>query len=183
MSSNVKAILDSLEKIRSQSRKARTFFTVLFVIICVGGSLLLSLVAVNIANPGLLPFDTTLNLSSFILLLVSLIVWAIFFLVVRSIFNEIGAGRSPFTFKLAKQIKLLGFLFIADFLLSLLIPPAFSAMGQIGALNVGYMASQVASYSVLSIDIKGLIGAVVCLALSTAWRYGALLQAEADETF
>lgn len=94
-----------------------------------------------------------------------------------------GAGRTPFTFVHAKRLKRLGWLFIADFTLSLLIPAAFSIIGQTGPMDIGYIAFQITSSSIASFDLTGLIGAVVCFTLSTIWRYGALLQAESDETF
>lgn len=183
MPGNMQEIVDSLKRIRSLSLKAQLLFTILFILFCVGGFIMLCLAAFNLANPGLLPFETTLELDSFALLFVSLAVWSVFFLTARSIFKEMGAGRTPFTFVHAKRLKRLGWLFVADFILSLLIPAAYSIIGQPGSLDAGYIVFQITSSSIASFDLTGLIGAVVCFTLSTIWRYGALLQAESDETF
>ena len=183
MSETMGRIADSLEKVRSQCGKARLLFTILFVVFCIGGAFAMVLGTINLASPGLLPFDTRINGATYVLLLVDLVSNGALFLIARSIFGTIAAGRTPFTFQHAQRLKLLGCLFVAVFVLNLLVPPAFSMMSEVEGLTLGIMSSQAASYSVISIDIKGLIGAVACFALSTVWRYGALLQAEEDGTF
>ena len=183
MPESMERIAASLEKVRSQCSKARLLFSILFVALCIGGAFVMVLATVNLACPGMLPFETRINGATYVLLMASLVSNGAFFLIARSIFGTVAAGRTPFTLQHAKRIKLLGCLFVADFLLNLLVPLAFSMMSEVGSLTLGIMSSQAASYSVISIDIKGLIGAVVCFALSTVWRYGALLQAEEDGTF
>ena len=183
MSDTMERIAVALEKVRGQCRRARLLFTILFVAFCVGGAFAVLLATINLAFPGLLPFETHVNGATYVLLLASLVSSGAFFLIARGIFGAVAAGRTPFTFQHAKRIRLLGWLFVADFILNLAVPPAFSMMAEAGGLSFGIMASQAASYSVISIDIKGLIGAVVCFALSAVWRYGALLQAEEDGTF
>lgn len=183
MSGSVRKTTTSLKKVMARSTIAYFVFEELFVLFCIGGTLLLAFVAFAVANPELSPFDTNLNIVSFVLLLVSLTIWGTIFYIAKSIFKGIEKGQSPFNYKHAKQMRFLGCLFVGEFVLSFSIPCAFYAISHIGLFNIGYAASQITSYSVIPIDVNGLIGAVICFVLSTIWHYGTLLQIESDGTF
>lgn len=157
-------------------------FLVLFVLFCVVCVCFIGLLIFNQINSDLSKesFPRALTMS---LLVIDLIILGGTLFIIRSIFNNISKGNSPFTVKHSQQLMMLGFFFLIDIVLNLLLSPAFSSITNIGPVEFGYIAPQTTPYPVLSIDIKSIVGTVVCFALSVVWRYGALLQSETDDLF
>lgn len=103
--------------------------------------------------------------------------------ILRSVFRDMANGRSPFTIEHSRSIRMLGVLFLAGVALNFIIPPLMMS-SFIGEVEISYgVTHPISSYPTFAVDLKGIIGAVVCFALSVIWRYGALLQEESDESF
>lgn len=105
---------------------------------------------------------------------------AIFILWIIS--RRIGKGSSPFTFRIATLLTVLAFVLLASFLSILLINPGT----QIGAVNDADSTAMAFEYygeydSDSRIDVKMLITCIACFAMSAVFRYGAILQIEADD--
>ena len=77
----------------------------------------------------------------------------------RSIAKDVACGCSPFT--------------IAS--------PGFVSVVDAGGVHVGLASDQLTDYPIVPIDVKSVVGAVVCFSLSSVWKYGALLQADSDD--
>ena len=71
--------------------------------------------------------------------------------------------------------------FLTGFVLGILISSGFVSVANAGGFHIGLASDESANYSVISIDVKSVVGAVVCFSLSSVWKYGALLQADSDD--
>lgn len=96
--------------------------------------------------------------------------------------RRIGKGSSPFTFSIATLLAVLAFVLFISFLSTLLIHPGT----QIGAVNNANSTAVAFEYdgkpdSDFRIDVKMLIACIACFAMSAVFRYGAILQIEADD--
>ena len=72
-------------------------------------------------------------------------------------------------------------MFVVSFALNLFISPDFIEMIHVGNADIGLVSDQVRRYPTLPLDVKSVVGAVVCFSLSSVWKYGALLQADSDD--
>lgn len=99
----------------------------------------------------------------------------------RSIAKDVACGCSPFTIAHASQIRVVAWLFVAGFVLGILASPGFVSVVDAGGVHVGLASDQLTDYPIVPIDVKSVVGAVVCFSLSSVWKYGALLQADSDD--
>lgn len=183
MSKELEHIQESLGKASAACRVLQAAFSIMIICTGIGGAVLLALVIAAIAGLPFPHFTQQLNLQSALLLAISLALWLALFSVARIIVKDVAQHKNPFTLDHARKIRTLGGFLIAEVCLSFIIPPAFAAIGNVGMVNIGYVSSATASYPVVPIDLGGLLAAFICFALAQVWRYGALLQSEADETF
>lgn len=72
-------------------------------------------------------------------------------------------------------------MFVAGFALNAFVSPGFVEMMSIGELELGLSSDQAGRYPTIPIDVKSVVGAIVCFSLSSVWKYGALLQADSDD--
>lgn len=72
-------------------------------------------------------------------------------------------------------------MFVLGFVLGILVSPDFAEIVQVGALDFGLTSGQIGRYPTIPIDVKSVVGAIVCFSLSSVWKYGALLQADSDD--
>jgi len=108
-------------------------------------------------------------------------VYAVMLLVMRSVAKDVALGRSPFTFSHARQIKIIAWMFVVGFVLNIFISPDFVELMRVGEFNFGVASDQLGRYPTIHLDVKSVVGAVVCFSLSSVWKYGALLQADSDD--
>ena len=80
-----------------------------------------------------------------------------------------GQG-SPFTIAHANQIRIIAWLFLTGFVLGILISSGFVSVANAGGFHIGLASDESANYSVISIDVKSVVGAVVCFSLSSVWK-------------
>lgn len=96
--------------------------------------------------------------------------------------REIGKGSSPFSSQIATLLNVLGFLLLVSFISTLFIQPGI----EIGAVNDVTATGMSVEYSghqdsVFNLDLKTLLSSIACFAMSAVFRYGAILQIEADD--
>lgn len=99
-------------------------------------------------------------------------------LLIGLMFRSGGKGNSPFSRYFIRHLKVLGILFLACVVAGLFITPGmqFGAVNETSEMIVDYGTAK----EDLSIDTASLFASVVCFALSTIFRYGALLQDEVE---
>lgn len=99
-------------------------------------------------------------------------------LLIGLMFRSCGKGNSPFSRYFVRHLKILGVLFLACVVAGLFITPGtqFGAVTDTSEMIVDYGTER----EDLSIDVTILFVAIACFALSTIFRYGALLQDEVE---
>lgn len=153
------------------------FFTLSFVVYC----LAIILVAIVIVLPPI-GFDYVgpKNALSFIPIICNLTAGGIALFVVARMLRVVGRGQSPFSMSCARQIKFLAIVLIIGVVAGALITPG-TQIGSMGSSNfVVFDFAESEKYDA-HIDIKSLFISIICFALSPIFRYGALLQSEADD--
>lgn len=126
--------------------------------------------ATDAALSMLLVFPSVLN--SGILLLVLCII--------RKIFSSISKGISPFTTAQAKRIKWVGWLFIAGFILDLIVSAVAFPGVQYGQFTASLSTD--ASPVSIKINVSMLVAAFCAFCLARVFQYGELLQRLSDDT-
>lgn len=101
------------------------------------------------------------------------------FLIMRML-KAIGEGLSPFTPLLARYIKVLAIVLLVGVVVRAFIDPGIQVGSVNGSSSIAYESAGNENHSVY-IDSKGLFISIICFALSPIFRYGALLQSEADD--
>ena len=179
MTKSIRKIEKALAKLEVLGSRLSCLFLVAFVFVCVFVALFLVAKVSDFAGSG-----EALDVSYLIQLTLSLLDFAIYgviLLVMRSIAKDVAQGRSPFTIAHANQIRIIAWLFLTGFVLGILISSGFVSVANAGGFHIGLASDESANYSVISIDVKSVVGAVVCFSLSSVWKYGALLQADSDD--
>ena len=160
MTKSIRKIEKALAKLEVLGSRLSCLFLVAFVFVCV--------------------FDVS-YLMQLTLSLLDFAIYGVILLVMRSIAKDVAQGRSPFTIAHANQIRIIAWLFLTGFVLGILISSGFVSVANAGGFHIGLASDESANYSVISIDVKSVVGAVVCFSLSSVWKYGALLQADSDD--
>nr|WP_255466648.1 hypothetical protein [Eggerthella hominis] len=175
----MRRIEDSLAKMKAFSSKLSTLFLVMFIAVCVTSIAVFLLEIIRCVTMSTVPdLARILQLAS---ALINYVIYGVMLLVMRSIAKDIAHGKPPFTIAHAIQIKVIAWMFVAGFILGILVSPDFAEIAQIGSLDFGLTSDQVGRYPSIHLDIKSLVGAIVCFSLSSVWKYGALLQADSDD--
>lgn len=179
MTKSTRKIEESLSKMQTLGSRLSVLFLVLFIAVCASlvGLVFLDILGYTASSTVPDPYTAFQFASS---ALVSA-VYAVMLLVMRSVAMDVAFGRSPFTFVHAKQIKLIAWMFVIGFILCLFISPNFIEMMHVGEFDIGLVSDQIRRYPTIHIDVKSLVGAIVCFSLSSVWKYGALLQADSDD--
>lgn len=103
-------------------------------------------------------------------------------LLIARILRAIGKGSSPFLMQFAREIKVLAIILLAGVVLGVFIEPG-SQVGVVDESGLHRMTYKHGgnSDSDVFVDASGLLTSIICFALSTIFRYGAILQQEADD--
>lgn len=175
----MRRIEESLTKMRAFSSKLSALFSILFVAVCISLMAVLSLEVVRCATMSTVP--DAARILQLVSTLIDYMIYGAMLLVMRSIAKDVAHGSSPFTIVHANQIKAIAWMFVLGFILGIIVSPDFAEIAQIGALDFGLTSGQLGRYPTIHLDVKSLVGAIVCFALSSVWKYGALLQADSDD--
>lgn len=180
MSKSKLRIDNALAKMNANASKLSVVFLVLLIADCV---FILAMLALQIyrfsteGTDGFGPFEVMPLVSS----IMDFVIYGAVLAVARNIAKDVAIGRSPFTLRNAKQLRLIAWLLILSFVLSFFGSPSFSSVSHVGIVELGVDPDSLDAYPTLFFDIKSLVGAIVGFLLSGAWRYGALLQADSDD--
>lgn len=161
------------------SAKLSALFLILFVAVCVS-----LVVVLSIEIFRCLTSSTVLSAGrvlQFVSTSIDYVIYGAMLLVMRSIAKDVASGNPPFTLSHANQIKAIAWMFVLGFVLGILVSPDFAEIVQVGALDFGLTSGQIGRYPTIPIDVKSVVGAIVCFSLSSVWKYGALLQADSDD--
>ena len=124
--------------------------------------------------------DGTTSVSVVSALFTAVVAMAVEF-ILRGVSADMARGVSPFSEEHAKRIRLLGFLFLASALVTLLSSPGFISM-TVGVFRFIDSPSHLfGGVFALPVDLGSLFGAVVSFSLAAIWKYGALLQRQSEE--
>lgn len=154
-------------------------FLVLFVGFCISLVVFVALKVLSYAMASKTP--DLYAVFEFVSSILLNMVYALILLVMRSVANDVARGRSPFTVAHANQIKAIAWIFVAGVVLNIFVSPDFVELVRFGEFDLGLVSDQLGRYPVIHIDVKSLVGAIVCFSLSSVWKYGALLQADSDD--
>ena len=178
MSNAIRRIENSISKMKVLGSRLSTFFLILFVLNAVLFVICLALEMVRRVTG----VDEGMSLAQ-VLALVSMflefLVYGAILYTMKSIARDVAKGKRPFSDAHVKQIRSIAWLFVLTFLVGVLCSPNVTSVVQASVVNIGVASDQVANY--FFFDTKSCIGAIVAFSLSSLWRYGALLQAEADD--
>lgn len=94
--------------------------------------------------------------------------------------RAIGKGASPFTFRISVYINVLALFLLISFVVTLFIHPGtqVGAVGENAVMAIEYDGNPNED---INFDVKTLLASIVCFAMSAVFRYGAILQIEADD--
>lgn len=103
----------------------------------------------------------------------------ILFVIVQML-NTVKKGLSPFSLSSARLIKALAIILMIGVVSGVFIDPGmqFGAVSTSGSIALKSIGNE---NDVAYIDVRGLFLSIICFALSPIFRYGALLQSEADD--
>lgn len=175
----MRRIEDSLSKMRALGSRLSVLFLVLFVALCASSAVLIVLEVLSYISTATAPDPYVV--FQFISSMLMSVVYGVMLLVMRGVAKDVSRGRSPFTFSHARHIKIIAWMFVVSFALNLFISPDFIEMIHVGNADIGLVSDQVRRYLTIHLDVKSVVGAVVCFSLSSVWKYGALLQADSDD--
>lgn len=101
------------------------------------------------------------------------------FIIIRML-NTVKKGLSPFSFSSARLIRVLAIVLAIGAVSGAFIDPGarFGAVSSSGSIALKFIGNE---NDVAYIDVRGLFLSIICFALSPIFRYGALLQSEADD--
>lgn len=104
-------------------------------------------------------------------------------MLIARMLRAIGKGESPFSLSSAQQIKALAIVLMVGVVTGALITPGtqVGSVSESGAMVLDFLGGSNDDMYTMHIDLKGLLISIICFALSPIFRYGALLQNEADD--
>lgn len=177
MDKQLAAIKTTRSKLVSTSRGLATLFLIIFVLYCAAHVAVFLYMALlpngfSYLGPstlaGTLPFIIPSISGGFTIFLL----WRIF--------REIGRNASPFTPLRVRQIRALGFLFLATAICGFFITPGTD----VGAINGGahmLIESDASASDSIHVDATSFMISIVRFALSFIFSYGATLEQETDD--
>lgn len=177
MDARLAGIKRGRSRLTAISRKLGIVFLICFIVYC------LAIAAISFFI--LLPPEGFFRIgngtiSIFFLFVLSNAASAFALFLISRIFAEMGCGESPFNKTRVRQLQALGLLFIFAAISNSLIVPGAEVGVQSGDFTVSFYSGQPAGGSP-DLDINSWLIAIVCFMLSMIFKYGALLQQEADD--
>lgn len=124
------------------------------------------------------------NVLLFVPIICNITAGGIALFVIARMLQMVGNGLSPFSLSSSRQIKILAIVLVVGVISGAVINPGtqFGSESASGAVAFGFSDKpNNAAYKSIHIDIKSLFLSIICFALSPIFRYGALLQSEADD--
>lgn len=102
---------------------------------------------------------------------------------VAQMLRTVGKGLSPFSLSCSRQIQVLAVMLLIGVVAGAFIAPGaqVGSVSESGAMVFDFPGASKNDMYTMHIDLKGLFLSIICFALSPIFRYGALLQSEADD--
>lgn len=177
MDSRLSALTRSRRTIVSISKKLSWVFAIAFALYCI---VFISIALLILFAP--VGYDVLAPTCPFAWLPVfcSILSGGLALFVLTILFRCIGRGESPFTKFASTQFIVIGAVLLLGVVSEALIAPgtAIGVADGVAAMAVEYNQNPA---STVHIDVKGFIVSISCFALSAIFRYGAILQCEADD--
>lgn len=154
-------------------------FITFFVIYCL---VVVSVTFVAIFPPAGFSYVGPGNVLTFLPIVCNIFAGGFAIIVIARMLRTIGKGESPFSLSSARQIKVLAIVLLVGVVAGALITPGtqVGSVSESGAMVLDFLGSSNDDMYTMHIDLKGLLISIICFALSPIFRYGALLQSEAD---
>lgn len=183
LDSSTKHIESSFTHIKKLSAKLSLFFKVILLAVCVTAACFVVASLFLLALPGILPVSFSFTGREVTAIVVSQTVVGCILWVIYSVFDNIAKGSSPFTARIARRIRWIGWLMLLGTILGTLLSPELNAIMHLpGNISLGYNSLDANTPFAIPVNGGLIIGAVVCFCLSLVFQYGALLQHLSDET-
>lgn len=95
-------------------------------------------------------------------------------------FGRIAQGVTPFSGGITRLLCILGFVLLVVFVSEALIPAGtqIGAVGDASTMSFDFGSSDT---GIVSLDAKSLLASIFCLSLAAIFKYGTVLQEEADD--
>lgn len=177
MANGARQIEDSLNRMQRLGKKLRLLFTVLLVLICICSAVVAVMVLGKISNGLIVDSSHTVSV---VVPLAYLIICGMAALTLRGISGDMAEGESPFTFAHARRIGALGWMFVAVAIIEVITSPGFVAIA-LGPFFFVSAPQEMIEGLTIPLDMGAILCAVTCFSLSAIWRYGTLLQAQAED--
>lgn len=177
MARSAQQIEDSRLKMQRLGQGLSALFTGLAVLICA------CMVVIAIAMVMMILKGVSSDSSSTVSILVAptyLVICGAAALTLRGISRDMAQGDSPFTAPHARRISLLGWLLVVVAVIELVASPGFMAF-TIGPFSLINSPQAMIEELTLPIDMGAVLGAIACFSIAAIWRYGALLQEQAED--
>lgn len=177
MPKSAQQVEESLGKMKRLGRRLTALFTALLALIAVGGAIVLGITVAGLLGGRALDPSHTVTAVTGVLYLAICGVGAF---IMRGISADMARGASPFTVSHAHGICVLGWAFVAVALIELAFSPGFIAVAA-GPVTLISAPQAMVEPATLPIDMGAVLGAVACFSVAAIWRYGALLQEQAED--
>lgn len=177
MANGARQIEDSLKRMQRLGKKLQLLFTVLLILICICAAAV-AVMVLGMISKGMIA-DSTRTIS-IIVPLAYLIICGVGALILRGISGDMAEGESPFTFAHARRIGVLGWMFAVAALIEMITSPGFVAIA-LGPFSLVGAPQEMFEGLTIPVDMGAILCAITCFSLSAIWRYGTLLQAQAED--
>lgn len=176
MAKSAQQIEESLRRMRELGKKLKLLFTALLIVIGISAAVVAVIVISMIADGSVSDSTHTVSIA---VPPVYLLICGIGAMTLRGMSCDMARGESPFTLKHAQRICLLGWMFVAAVVIEAITSPGFVSI-VIGPFSLINSPQAMFEEPTIPLDMGGILGAIVCFALSSIWRYGALLQKQSE---
>lgn len=177
MAKSAQQIEESLIKMRQLGKRLRLLFSILLALVCLClaavAAVALSMVADgSISDPS--------NTVSIVVPPLYLVICGAGAMVLRGISCDMAKGESPFTAAHARRIGALGWMLLAVAAIELIASPGFVSI-VLGPLSLISSPHEMFEELTVPLDMGAVLGAIACFSIAAIWRYGALLQTQAED--
>lgn len=165
------------EKITHICKLLSWVFVFFFVIYCLA---FMFVIWISAFPPAGFSYIGPSNILFLIPIICNIVAGGIAVFVIMKMLRMVGNGMSPFSLASSRQIKALAIVLMVGVIAGAFMDPGMqvgsaSESGSIAFESVGN------EDDISYIDLKSLFISIICFALSPIFRYGALLQSEADD--
>lgn len=177
MAKSARQIEESLNRMQQLGKRLRLLFSILFALICICTAVVTAMVFTMISDGSV---NDPSHTVSVVVPLAYLIICGVGAMTLRGVSSDMAKGESPFTPAHARRISALGWMLVAVTVIELVASPGFVsiAIGPLSLINSPHVMFEELT---IPLDMGAILGAVTCFSLSAIWRYGALLQAQAED--